>query len=68
MLRPDGRLVLATMATRVFRGVVARTRLAPAADHLADLRAAGFVVTATARVRPAVHVFTAEAAASPQIE
>jgi ubiquinone/menaquinone biosynthesis C-methylase UbiE len=60
VLRPGGRFVLATMATRRFRLALAHQRLAPAADHLADLRAAGFAVTATVRVRPAVHIFGAE--------
>lgn len=59
-LRPGGVFILATMASLVFRGIVARTRLVPAAEHLTDLRDAGFDVRSTARVRPAVHIFTAE--------
>lgn len=58
-LRPGGRLILATLATLIFRGIVARTRMVPASEHLDDLRRAGFIVDATYRVRPAVHVFSA---------
>jgi len=61
VLVPGGRFVLATLATRMFRGVVARARFVPAADHLAELRAAGFEVGSATRVRPGVHVFTATA-------
>jgi ubiquinone/menaquinone biosynthesis C-methylase UbiE len=59
VLVPGGHFVLATLASRMFRGAVARARFVPAADHLADLRAAGFAVVATTRVRPGVRVFTA---------
>lgn len=60
VLRPGGRFVLATMATRLFRAVVARQRLVPAAEHRADLERAGFRIHDVRRVRPAVHVFEAE--------
>ncbi len=59
VLRPGGRFVLATMATKIFRGNVAKARLVTAEDHVADLRAAGFQVVGNAHVRPSVRVFTA---------
>jgi ubiquinone/menaquinone biosynthesis C-methylase UbiE len=61
-LAPGGHFVLATLATRMFRGVVGRARFVTVAEHLADLRVAGFQVVATTRVRPGVVVLTATAA------
>jgi len=59
VLRPGGRFVLATMATRFWRGVVGRARLATVEDTRADLAAAGFRVVDERRVRPGVRVFVA---------
>jgi ubiquinone/menaquinone biosynthesis C-methylase UbiE len=59
VLRPGGHFVLATMATWFVSAVVGLNRWVPASEHRNDLRAAGFSVGATARVRPTVHIFTA---------
>jgi malonyl-CoA O-methyltransferase len=58
VLRPGGVFVLATLATKVFHGVVARARLVSGQQHAADLSAAGFTIASTIRVRPSVRVFT----------
>jgi ubiquinone/menaquinone biosynthesis C-methylase UbiE len=62
VLAPTGRFVLATMATRIFRGTVAKARLATAEDHVHDLQTAGFSILAQTHVRPSVRVFTAQPA------
>ena len=61
VLAPGGRFVLATMTSRLWRGVIARTRWATAGEHAADLQAAGFSILRESRVRPSVSVFTAVA-------
>jgi ubiquinone/menaquinone biosynthesis C-methylase UbiE len=58
VLRPGGRFVLATLASRVFQGTFGQTRWVSPARHAADLRAAGFTVLGEARVIPNVRVFT----------
>jgi ubiquinone/menaquinone biosynthesis C-methylase UbiE len=59
VVRPGGRFVLATLATRLFRGVVGRARLATADDTRRELETAGFKVVAESRVRPGVRIFVA---------
>jgi ubiquinone/menaquinone biosynthesis C-methylase UbiE len=59
VLRPGGRFVLATMASRLISGDIGAMRLATAAQTRADLEASGFRVEVVRRVRPAVAVFVA---------
>jgi ubiquinone/menaquinone biosynthesis C-methylase UbiE len=59
VLAPGGTFVLATMTSRLLRGVVAQTRWVSPRQHAEDLRAAGFTVDDERTVRPSVRVFTA---------
>jgi ubiquinone/menaquinone biosynthesis C-methylase UbiE len=59
VVRPGGRFILATLTSRLFQGTLAATRWVSPARHAADLRAAGFTITAESRVLPNVRVFTA---------
>jgi ubiquinone/menaquinone biosynthesis C-methylase UbiE len=59
VLSPDGRLVLATIATRRFRFGTSRFQFVPAEETADDLAASGLAVERTIRVRPAVTIFVA---------
>jgi ubiquinone/menaquinone biosynthesis C-methylase UbiE len=59
VLSPDGRLVLATIATRHLRFGTSRFQFVPAEETADDLRASGLTVERTIRVRPAVTIFVA---------
>ncbi len=59
LLRPGGRLILATMATWFLRGSLGYLRLSTTRDVQRDLEAAGFATLRIAHVWPAVRVFVA---------